>query len=114
MEYSAVNIQDGLVSTIDWNNIEPSVQPGTAGIATSRTFKMGNIQIRMVDFSAGYLADGWCDKGHVVQVLEGELLTELADGRKFISTAGTGFTVADGLDAHRGSTEKGCKLLIID
>jgi uncharacterized cupin superfamily protein len=61
-----------------------------------------------------HLADHWCSKGHVVYVLEGELVTEISDGRKFVSTAGTSFVVADDMDSHRGYTEKGTKLFIVD
>ena len=68
----------------------------------------------MVEYTPGYRADHWCSKGHVVPVLEGELVTELADGRKFVSTAGSSFVVADDVDTHRAYTEKGTKLFIVD
>ena len=109
-----MKIQDVPFSTIDWSKLKPTVQPDKNGDVISRTFEMGNIRVRMVEFPAGYQADKWYSKGHVVYVLEGDLVTELADGQKIISTAGTSFIVADDHGSHRGSTKKGVKLLIVD
>jgi quercetin dioxygenase-like cupin family protein len=109
-----MKIQDVPFSTIDWSKLKPTVQPDKNGDVISRTFEMGNIRVRMVEFPPGYQADEWCSKGHVVYVLEGDLVTELADGQKIISTAGTSFIVADDHGSHRGSTKKGVKLLIVD
>jgi hypothetical protein len=50
----------------------------------------------------------------MLHVLEGDLITELTDGRKFVSTAGQSFAIPDDLDAHRDSTETGARVLIVD
>ena len=50
----------------------------------------------MVEYTPGYLADHWCQKGHVLLVLEGELHTELADGRTVVLKQGQSYQVADG------------------
>ena len=55
----------------------------------------------MVEYTPGYLADHWCQKGHVLLVLEGELHTELADGRTVVLKPGQSYQVADGDLAHR-------------
>ena len=68
----------------------------------------------MVEYTAGYLADHWCEKGHVLLCLEGELHTELEDGRNFVLRAGMSYQVADGAEAHRSSTSNGAKLFIVD
>jgi len=68
----------------------------------------------MVEYSPGYLADHWCSRGHVLLVLEGELITELKDGRQFILTPGTSYQVAEDVAPHRSRTEKGAKLFIVD
>ena len=76
---------------------------------------MGDARIRMVDYSAGYLADHWCDRGHVLFVLDGELETELRDGRRFTLKAGMSYQVSDfGDSPHRSSTKTGTKLFIVD
>jgi hypothetical protein len=74
----------------------------------------GSIRVRMVEYSAGYLADHWCQKGHILLCLEGELHTELADGRRFVMTAGMSYQVADQAEAHRSSTASGARLFIVD
>ena len=100
--------------TIDWNAIIPTKHAGIKGEALWRTFEMGNIRVRMVEYTPGYLADHWCNKGHVLLVMEGELVTELDDGRKFVLTPGTSYQVADDANLHRSYTEAGAKLFIVD
>lgn len=75
---------------------------------------MGDIRVRMVEYTPGYSADHWCSRGHVLLVLEGELVTELEDGRKYTLTPGTSYQVADDATPHRSCTEKGAKLFIVD
>jgi len=109
-----MKIQDVPFGTIDWNTIEPTKHPGVTGEAYWRTFEMGNIRVRMVEYTPGYLADHWCSRGHVLLVLEGELVTELDDGRKFTLKPGISYQVADEVNPHRSYTEKGAKLFIVD
>ena len=68
----------------------------------------------MVEYSENYLANHWCSKGHILLCLEGELHTELDDGRSFTLTVGMSYQVADQAEAHRSSTSKGAKLFIVD
>lgn len=100
--------------TIDWDTIVSTKHAGIKGEALWRTFEMGNIRVRMVEYTPGYLADHWCNKGHVLLVMEGELVTELDDGRKFVLTPGTSYQVADNANPHRSYTETGAKLFIVD
>jgi hypothetical protein len=99
----------------DWSAIEPTVHPGEAGQATWRTLMMGDVRIRRVDYSPGYLADHWCDRGHVLFVLQGDLETELKDGRVFKLTPGMSYHVSNfGDPAHRSSSAAGAQLFIVD
>jgi hypothetical protein len=100
--------------TTDWSQIAPTEHTGETGIATWRTQQFDNIRVRMVEYSPGYQADHWCKKGHILLCLEGELHTELADGRKFVLTPGVSYQVADEAEAHRSSTQSGAKLFIVD
>jgi quercetin dioxygenase-like cupin family protein len=109
-----MKIEDVPFTTVDWNGVTPTVHPGVTGEARWRTFEMGNIRVRMVEYTPGYLADHWCSRGHVLLVLEGELVTELEDGREFVLKPGTSYQVADGIHPHRSHTEKGTKLFIVD
>ena len=100
--------------TTDWSQIEPVEHKGEQGRAYWRTRHFGEIRVRMVEYTPGYLADHWCQKGHVLLVLEGELHTELADGRTVVLKPGQSYQVADGDLAHRSRTEGGAKLFIVD
>lgn len=100
--------------TTDWSQVPPTEHPGETGMATWRTLEMGNVRVRMVEYSPGYFADHWCSRGHVLLVLEGELITELKDGRMFTLRPGVSYQVADGAEPHRSHTETGAKLFIVD
>ncbi len=100
--------------TTDWSAIEKTEHAGIGGVAHWRTRQFGDIRVRMVEYSPGYMADHWCSKGHILLVLEGRLETELADGRRFTLTPGMSYQVADGAEPHRSSTRTGVKLFIVD
>jgi quercetin dioxygenase-like cupin family protein len=110
----AMVIQDVPFCVADWNSISPEVHPGLRGEARWRTFEMGNIRVRMVEYTPGYQADHWCSRGHVLLVLDGELNTELDDGRVFKMIPGKSYQVAEGMNPHRSFTETGAKLFIVD
>ena len=100
--------------TTDWSSIERTEHQGERGKAFWQTQQFGSIRVRMVEYTPGYLADHWCSKGHILLCLEGELQTELEDGRTFTLKAGMSYQVADQAEAHRSSTESGAKLFIVD
>jgi hypothetical protein len=98
----------------DWSKIERTEHKGERGTAYWRTRQFDKIRVRMVEYAPGYLADHWCVKGHVLLCTEGELHTELADGRKFILRPGMSYQVADDAEPHRSSTEVGATLFVVD
>lgn len=98
----------------DWNNVAPTDHPGEAGMAYWRTIEVGGIRVRMVEYTPGYMADHWCSKGHVLLVLEGELVTELQNGGMHVLRAGMSYQVADNAEPHRSRTATGAKLFIVD
>jgi len=100
--------------TIDWSKVAATEHPGKSGVARWRTIEQGNVRLRMIEYSPGYAADHWCDRGHVILVLEGELITELRDGRRFVLGPGVGYQVADGDGAHRSVSPKGARLFVVD
>jgi quercetin dioxygenase-like cupin family protein len=109
-----MRISDIPFGTTDWATITPTEHAGDTGMATWRTQKFADIRVRMVDYTPGYLADHWCEKGHILLCLSGELTTELADGRIFVLKPGMSYQVADGAEPHRSSTETGATLFIVD
>lgn len=98
----------------DWTQVPPVTQAGETGMVTRRVCQFDQIRARMVEYSPGYRADHWCEKGHILLCLEGELHTELADGRLFTLTAGMSYQVADNAEPHRSYTSTGAKLFIVD
>lgn len=99
----------------DWSKVPPVEYKGETGRALWRVFQAGDLRMRLVEYSPGYLADHWCDRGHVLFVLEGELVTELKDGRRFTLTPGMSYQVSDfGDSPHRSATATGAKLFIVD
>jgi hypothetical protein len=100
--------------TIDWTLIEKTEYKGEIGTAYWQTIHLAGLRIRIVDYSKGYLADHWCQKGHIVHCLEGSFITELSTGQKLSLSKGQSYVVSDELSSHRSSSEKGVKLLIVD
>lgn len=100
--------------SIDWTQVDATHHPGETGAATWQTIEAGNVRVRLVVYSADYLADHWCERGHVIHVLEGDLTTELRDGRTFELSTGQSYIVADGDGAHRSRTTSGARLFIVD
>lgn len=109
MEFS-----DHPFSTTDWTALPHTVHAGTTGEAHWRTQEIGDTRMRMVEYTPGYVADHWCSRGHLLLVLEGELRTELDDGRVVDLTPGQSYQVGSGMEAHRSSTLGGARLFIVD
>jgi hypothetical protein len=101
-------------SNIDWTNIPKKVYKGEKGITTSKTIQYPGLRIRIIEYSDGYLADHWCQKGHIVFCLEGEPINEHQNGDVFILKEGMSYVVSDGLSSHRSRANNKVKLLIID
>jgi len=100
--------------TIDWENVPKTGHPGETGRAFWQTVQFPGLRVRRVEYSAGYLADHWCRKGHIVHCLKGEFTSELADGRRFALREGMTYVVSDEASSHRSITKDGVVLLIID
>ncbi|PEH52034.1 DHCW motif cupin fold protein [Yersinia kristensenii] len=107
-------IEDIPFGITNWSAVDKTEHSGDQGIAYWQTQNFGSIRVRMVEYSAGYIADHWCSKGHILLCLDGELSTELDDGRIFTLKAGMSYQVADHAEAHRSSTLSGAKLFIVD
>ena len=99
---------------IDWSLIEKVEHKGEAGIALWQTIQFEGLRIRLVEYLNGYLADHWCQKGHIVYCLDGEFVSELSTGEKISLKKGETYVVSDELSSHRSTSENGVKLLIID
>jgi hypothetical protein len=109
-----MQITDLPFAITDWDTVEPTEHAGETGVARWRTRHFGPIRVRMVEYSAGYVADHWCEKGHILLCIAGEMETELRDGRRFHLRPGISYQVADHGDAHRSYSATGATLFIVD
>ncbi len=109
-----MRINDVPFGVTDWSTVPVTEHPGETGVARWRTREIGNIRVRMVEYSPGYVADHWCERGHVLLVIDGELTTELQDGSVHLLKAGQSYQVADGVAPHRSRTAGGARLFIVD
>ncbi len=100
--------------TLSWDSIPKTKRPGETGEATWQTIQFPGLRIRIVEYSANYVADHWCHKGHIVHCLEGEFVSEMENGQKFFLTPGMSYVVSDGLSSHKSVSKNGVKLMIID
>jgi hypothetical protein len=100
--------------TINWSIIPKIDYKGETGTAWWQTVQLPGLRIRIVEYSAGYQADHWCHKGHIVHCIEGEFVSESEDGNHNYLTAGMTYVVTDELSSHRSITKNGVKLLIVD
>ncbi|MGH8829733.1 MAG: DHCW motif cupin fold protein [Polaromonas sp.] len=109
-----MNIKNIPFGTTDWSDVPRTEHPAQAGKAFWRTQRFGDVRVRMVEYSAGYVSDHWCSKGHILLCLDGELHTTLEDGRVHVLTPGMSYQVADGAEAHRSTAPNGATLFIVD
>ena len=102
------------LTSIDWDSVPVEEHNGVTGLAYWRVKNIGSMRIRMVEYTAGYLADHWCTKGHILLCVEGDLLTENQGGPELRLKPGMSYLVADNAEAHRWSTVHGAKVFIVD
>lgn len=101
-------------ATIDWSGVQITEHPGEQGMAYWRTLQLGDLRIRMVEYSPGYKADHWCQKGHIIYCIEGEMVSEMENGEEHLLREGMSYHVSDDLSSHRSHTQSGAKLFIVD
>jgi hypothetical protein len=99
---------------LDWSAIQKTHTAGEQGTALSQIIQYPGLRIRMVEYAAGYLADHWCQKGHIVHCLEGVVVNEQENGDRLILEKGMSYVVTDGMSSHRSRTDQYVRLLIID
>lgn len=100
--------------TIDWSKVPKVEHTGEKGTSFWQTLQFEGLRVRIVEYSKGYLADHWCQKGHIVHCLEGEFVSELENGEAVTLSKGMTYVVSDNLSSHRSTSENAVKLLIID
>jgi hypothetical protein len=101
--------------TVDWDKVPSAEHRGETGTSFWRTIERGAIRLRVVDYSAGFKADHWCPRGHILLVLDGTLMVDLRDGRSLRLEAGSGFHAGDDpANPHLVSSGPGARVYIVD
>ena len=103
-----------LPTLVDWQNIASDQSSGKIGFFSFKSQMMGDTKIRLVEYSANYIADHWCDKGHILFVLEGELEIHYQNETSHLVKKGMTYLVGDDSMAHMAVSKEGAKVLIID
>ena len=110
-----MKITDVSNTIINWDDIPITRNSGETGYAYQRSVELGNIRLRIVEYSPGYKADHWCCRGLVIYVLEGEMAEELKDGSLMILKKGMTWCVSDNSqNPHRSFTKNGVLVFIAD
>lgn len=100
--------------TINWEELPKEEHPGENGTSYWQVKQYEGLRVRMVEYTPGYFANHWCQKGHIVHCLEGEFESELSNGEISVLKSGMSYIVSDDLSSHRSYSKNGVKLLIID
>ena len=87
--FSEMNGENIPFQKIDWTRVPKTKHEGETGIAYWQTLEIGGLRIRLVEYSADYVADHWCQKGHIVHCLEGAVINEQENAPNSILTPGT-------------------------
>ena len=102
------------LQTFDWSSVPATEHAGDSGKAVWRTLRLGEVRVRIVEYSPGYSANHWCAKGHIVYCLQGEMQTTVRDGETYTLSAGMTYLAGDGDPPHRSETQSGATLFIVD
>ncbi|MEP6646923.1 MAG: DHCW motif cupin fold protein [Saprospiraceae bacterium] len=99
---------------IDWSALALKTKEGSSGASAQKVMEFPGLRVRIVEYSPGFMADHWCQKGHIVHCLAGSFESEMESGEKFHLSAGMTYVVSDGMSSHKSNTKNGTTLLIID
>jgi len=102
-------------SVTEWAAVPAVEHKGESGTSFWRTIEAGNLQVRLVEYSPGFISDHWCERGHVLYVLDGKLTVKLKDGREFVLASGMSFQVEDNAsNPHLARSDSGARVFIVD
>ncbi|MBI3134368.1 MAG: DHCW motif cupin fold protein [Bacteroidetes bacterium] len=103
-----------LPASFDWSTVPIEKAPGMRGMSLTKKKTIANVTVRRVEYTAEYVEDHWCDKGHVIFVLEGQLIIEHKGGTIHSLHAGMVYMVGDDSRAHKAKSKNGAVVFIVD
>jgi hypothetical protein len=99
---------------LDWKKIPDVKYDGKSGFSLWKTLEQNGIRTRLVEHSENFIADHWCEKGHIIYCIEGEITIKLKNEKSFSLKKGMSLILSDNTDSHFVTSEKGAKLFIVD
>ena len=88
-----------------WENFAPGVR--------QKIRQLGNLRLRLVEFSEEFNEIDWCRKGHIGYLIEGKLAIDF-DGKISRFKAGDGIYIPGGESSrHKAKIGKGEKALLV-
>lgn len=100
---------------IDWAELAKSEHLGETGSANERSVSFGELRLRLVEYSPGYTPDHWCERGHILFVLRGELTIRFANGHDHRLDAGMACRIGSSAEVpHQALSLTGASLFIVD
>jgi uncharacterized cupin superfamily protein len=110
-----VKLENFPVGKIDWSKVPAFVQAGEIGIAAARTVNLGDVTLRLVEYGAGFKADHWCTKGHILHVVSGNVVIEYENETRTKLSSGMSWHAPEGAStAHLLRCERDATVFIID
>lgn len=109
-----MNLEHFLPKSFSWDEINAEIVTGKTGHAAIKTEFLGDVKIRNIVYSENYKADHWCVKGHLIYILEGQLVIHHKEGETHLLKAGMSYLVGDDSMAHLAETVAGATVLVID
>ena len=89
----------------------PWMEPGKH--VRSKTIIRGNQQIRLVEFTHGFVETDWCLKGHATYVLEGEFASDYSGSIERYKAGDVIFVPKGEKDKHKAIIEEGKRVLLL-
>src|SRR4051812_44038954 len=97
-----------------WDAVPRVEYKGDTGSAWWRTLELGNIRVRMVEYSPAFPAAHGGPRAHILLALKGDPPPRLKDGRTFLTRAGESWQVGEADGEHRSASPGGALLFIVD
>src|SRR3990172_9731266 len=99
-----MNLQNIKTKLINWDLLLPNKLNGESGNTSWKEFNIESTHIRVAEYSANYITAEWCEKGHIIHCVEGEITLHFKNGNKVQLIQRNSVVIAEG-DYHKATTE---------
>ncbi len=109
-----MDINSLVTQKIDWETLALNELKGETGSTLYKQLTSGGCRIRLAEYSAGYKSAEWCDRGHIIYCLSGELTLHFKNREAIKLTQGNSILLGSS-DPHTATTGNiPAKVFIID